>query len=132
MPNLLELLPDDILRYIYQIHYQTVIDELSVLHQVKNKRKYLKKQTNKLYTNESVVVYWLNGISHNSLKRDHKHDCFLFRTDGENLYSQDKLIGYTKKSKKYVYDYTASNGKFISYTCSRHINLAKKYCDYII
>lgn len=132
MPDMFHSLPCDLSRYIYQLYFQYVIQELDVLGQLKNKRNYLKKQNSTLHTNESVVIYWLNGISHNSQKRDHKRDQFMFHTDGHYLYSIDKVIGYTKKNRKYIYNYTASNNKFISYTCSRHINLAKKYCDFVI
>ena len=67
-----------------------------------------------------------------SVSKDHKNDKYTFNTDGKNLYSNDLLIGFTKNDKKIIYDYTAYNNKFISYTCSRHINMAKKYCDIII
>lgn len=131
MPQL-NSLPDDLIEKIYKIYYKNVINELKILNQVNNKRKHLKKNTNKLYTNESVVVYWLNGISHHSIKKDQLYDKYLFFSDGYNLYSCDILIGFTKNKKKYIYNYTASNNKFISYTCSRHINIAKRYCDYIL
>ena len=124
-------LPSDISTFIYRIYYKNVVQELMILHQLKKKRICLKKN-NKMYTNESVVIHWLNNCPHNSYKRDQRRDIYLFYTDGNNLYSNEILIGFTKKGKKIIYDLTASNDKFISYTCSRHINLAKKYCDSIL
>lgn len=132
MYTLFKLLPEDINNYIYRLYFINVINELKIFNQLKNKRKYLKQKSKKLYTNESVIIHWLNGISHHSLKKDNDKDKNIFQTDGLNIYIGDILIGFTKKTKKYIYDYTASNNKFISYTCSRHINLAKKYCDYIL
>jgi hypothetical protein len=134
MPTRFQLIPDDICNHIYKIYYCNVINELNIINKLKNKRKYLKKQNkkNKLFTNESVIIYWLNNVGHNSQKKDHKNDKYTFNTDGKNLYSNDLLIGFTRNDKKIIYDYTASNNKFISYTCSRHINMAKKYCDIII
>ena len=45
-----------------------------------------------------------------------------YQTDGQNLYSYQKLIGYTDiKGRKHVID----NG-YISKTTSRHVNQAKR------
>ena len=134
MPTMFKLLPEDVLIFIYKLHFKNVISELNIINQLKNKRKYLKKYNSKckLFTNESVIIHWLNNIKHNSIKKDHKTDKYIFNTDGENLYSNDILIGFTRNNKKVIYDYTANNNKFISYTCSRHINTAKKYCDIIL
>lgn len=134
MPTMFKLLPEDVLILIYKLHFKNVISELNIINQLKNKRKYLKKYNSKckLCTNESVIIHWLNNIKHNSFKKDHITDKYIFNTDGYNLYSNDILIGFTRNNKKVIYDYTATNNKFISYTCSRHINTAKKYCDIIL
>ena len=132
MPTIFKFISEDILNYIYKIYFTNVINEIKIINKLKNKRKYLKKNTKNIYTNEAVIIHWLNNIKHNSLKKDSKTDKYIFYTDGLNLYSNDILIGFTRNNKKAIYDYTASNNKFISYTCSRHINTTKKYCDIII
>ena len=53
-------------------------------------------------------------------------------TNGKELYSHLRKIGYTKKGLKIVIDYTKDGGCFISISVSRHVNLAKKYADKII
>lgn len=51
------------------------------------------------------------------------------RTDGENLYSYNLLIGYTTpKGTKVALDYTA-RGKMVSQTTSCHVGLAARNAD---
>ena len=44
MPDMFHSLPCDLSRYIYQLYFQYVIQELDVVGQLKNKRNYLKKK----------------------------------------------------------------------------------------
>lgn len=54
------------------------------------------------------------------------------RTDGENLWSYNLLIGYTTpKGRKVVIDYTA-RGVYCSQTTSCHVGLAARSADEIM
>ena len=84
MPTMFKLLPEDVLIFIYKLHFKNVISELNIINQLNNKRKYLKKYNSKckLFTNESVIIHWLNNIKHNSIKKDHKTDKYIFNSTG--------------------------------------------------
>lgn len=70
-----------------------------------------------MLTNKVVVSSWLYNVPN---KAKHLH------TDGRNLYSYSKRIGYTlNNGTKIVENLTTKGGKFISKTTSSHVHLAQ-------
>jgi len=77
-------------------------------------------------TNDAVIVAWLNH-------KEHRTKNFNLCTNGDELYSYDLMIGFTKGGvHKILLDYTAKSNNFVSMTTSRHIGLARPYADGII
>ena len=77
--------------------------------------------------NDQVVTNWKRSQSGvNGTKS--------FRTDGNDLYSYNLLIGFTTKcNKKVLLDYTAKSGYFMSMTTSgKHISPAAGVADVIM
>ena len=77
-------------------------------------------------TNQSVIVAWLNH-------KEERTKNFNLCTNGDELFSYDLLIGFTRGGyKKMLLDYTAPTNNFVSMTTSRHINLARPYADHVV
>ena len=75
-------------------------------------------------TNPNVARRWANGQT----ARNHNN---VFRTDGNNLFSYQQLIGITTSNgTKVLLDYTARTGNFLSMTTSgKHISPARRFAD---
>ena len=75
-------------------------------------------------TNPNVARRWANGQT----ARNHNN---VFRTDGNNLFSYQHLIGITTSNgTKVLLDYTARTGNFLSMTTSgKHISPARRFAD---
>ena len=72
-------------------------------------------------TNQHVPYYW-------SMSRSAKSGNGQFSTDGDKLYSYNKVIGITKDGEKILLEYTAQ-GDFISVTTSNHVGKARRHCN---
>ena len=81
----------------------------------------------KRVNNEQVITNWL---------RSHKavNGTKSFRTNGNDLYSYNLLIGFTTiGNKKVLLDYTARSGYFMSQTTSgKHISPARSRADVVM
>ena len=68
--------------------------------------------------NENIVKAWISGQSFSNKR-------IALSTNGHDLFSYNKKIGYTNdQGKKVVIDYTSKGGYFISMTTSQHVSLA--------
>ena len=118
MPTyLLDLLPDDLYRKIYEHVNRPALDEAAQ----QGGRRQLPKKGNK--TNQSVVWHWMNGKPFKSLR---------MHTDGRDLFSYQMCIGHTDgdTDEKVLRDYTAKGRYgYCSQTTSTHVNLARRHAD---
>ncbi len=75
-------------------------------------------------SNENVARRWSNG----QIARNHNN---CFRSDGQNLFSYNLLIGFTTpEGRKVLLDYTARTGNFRSMTTSgKHISPTRRFAD---
>jgi len=77
--------------------------------------------------NEGVAKAWRSNKQAQSSNGN-------FSTNGKELYSYNKMIGYTsEEGQKVLLDYTSRTGHFISMTTStKHISPSLRYCDHVI
>jgi hypothetical protein len=68
-------------------------------------------------TNEQVVRAWMCGES---------AEAGNLRTDGQSLWSYKLLIGETRAEGRTIRDYTSGGLGFITFTTTKHVNLAKR------
>lgn len=73
--------------------------------------------------NSQVVSSWLRGSVASAAN---------LTTSGQELWSYNQLIGFTKEGQKVVVDHTAPAGGYLSQTTSCHVNLAKRYADRVV
>ena len=88
-----------------------------------NKQRELNMRTD----NNGVAKAWANS----NVAQNHGNN---YRTDGNDLYSYNLLIGFTTKNgHKVLLDYTASGGSFQSMTTStKHVSSGRGYCTEIM
>ncbi len=81
----------------------------------------------KRVNNDEVVMNWLRSAEASNHTKS-------FRTDGNDLYSYNLLIGFTTTcNKKVVLDYTARSGYFMSQTTSgKHVGPARYRADVVM
>lgn len=76
-------------------------------------------------SNSNIPSYWAQSVTAHSNNRQ-------FRTDGQNLYSYNLVIGVTVAGQKILLDYTAPAGYMVSATTSQHVGKARTSADQIM
>ena len=81
-------------------------------------------KTKSIRTNNSQIPqYWAKSVTAHSNNRQ-------YRTDGQNLYSYNLIIGTTlSNGSKILLDYSAQTGHFRSQTTSQHVGKARRWAD---
>ena len=129
MPTYLDMLPDEIYHTIYRPIFVDVIKEcvrrrvLDLKHRSLNHSQTLDAYEiyfKRCRINVAIVYAWLLGI---------KKIGNRIWTDGDKLYSYEKMIGYTHNYEKVVKLYTAKTGHYLSQTTSTHCNMASRFAD---
>ena len=73
-------------------------------------------------SNSNIPSYWAKSVTAHSNNKQ-------YRTDGQNLYSYNLVIGVTVAGQKVLLDYSAPAGHMVSSTTSQHVGKARRWAD---